>query len=119
MIPVLYPSSTNTDFTKNGYGFLKDCISCEITEELNGIYESVFTYPINGLHYSEIEPDMIVKMKASEKSGNQLFRIYRITKSIKNTAKIYCQHISYDLCLNVVSPFGLSNVGVSAALQER
>ena len=117
MIPVLYPSSTNTDFTKNGYGFLKDCISCEITEELNGIYESVFTYPINGLHYSEIEPDMIVKMKASEKSGNQLFRIYRITKSIKNTAKIYCQHISYDLCLNVVSPFGLSNVGVSAALQ--
>lgn len=117
MIPILYPSATDTNFSRNGYGFLKDCISCQVTEELNGIYEAELSYPIHAVHYSEINPDMIIKMKASEKSGNQLFRIYRITKGINNIAKIYCQHISYDLCLNVVSPFGLSNVGVSAALQ--
>lgn len=117
MIPILYPAATDTNFSRNGYGFLKDCISCQVTEELNGIYEAELSYPIHAVHYSEINPDMIIKMKASEKSGNQLFRIYRITKGINNIAKINCQHISYDMCMNVVSPFALSNINISAALQ--
>ncbi len=40
MIPIIYESS-ETDFISNGLGRLRDCMSCEVTEERNGIYECV------------------------------------------------------------------------------
>lgn len=108
MIPILY-NSTETDFTKNGIGWLKDCIKCTVTEELNGSYECEFSYPITGQFYSEITPDKIIKVKANETSALQLFRVYRHTKPINGIVKIYCQHISYDLNGNTVTPFSISS----------
>ena len=62
MIPILY-NSKETDFTHNGIGFLKDCISCVVTEERNGIYEAVMKYPVTGQLFSEIQADRIIKLK--------------------------------------------------------
>lgn len=111
MIPILYEADA-IDFNNNGIGALIDCTSCIVEEERNGIYECSFIYPVTGQHYSEINPDRIVKTKANEKSQNQLFRIYRITKPINGFVKIYCQHISYDLNKYVVTPF--ESIGTSA-----
>ena len=115
MIPTLY-KSTETNFTRNGIGFLSDCLKCRVTEQLNGIYECEFQYPITGEFYSEITPDRIMKVKPNEVSNLQLFRVYRNTKPINNVVKFYCQHISYDLNMNVVEPFIQSRTNATTAL---
>ena len=121
MIPVLFsPNAYNNiyNFNYNGLGFLKDCISCKVTEERNGIYEAEFQYPVNGVHAGEIGLDSIIKMKASEQTGEQLFRVYRIKKSMSASIYIYCQHISYDLLMNVVPPLSAQGVSTLTALNS-
>lgn len=115
MIPILYNSS-ETNFTKNGIGWLKDCTKCTSTEELNGIFECEFNYPITGNFYKEIIPDRIIKVKPNETATPQLFKIYRISKPINGIVKIYCQHISYDLNGNTVTPFTLSTTNATTVL---
>lgn len=116
MIPILY-SSNETNFSGGGVGFLSDCTRCVVTEERNGVYECELSYPMDGRHYSEIEPDMIIKAKPNEMSEPQLFRIYRASKPINGIVNFYCQHISYDLNVNVVDPFTLSCATALTALQ--
>ena len=60
MIPVLYKANA-TDFTTFGIGVLKDCVSCEVTEERNGAFECVLKYPITGALYKEITTERLVK----------------------------------------------------------
>ena len=115
MTPVLY-AANETDFNHNGIGALSDCTSCTVTEERNGIYECEFFYPITGAFYSEISPDRIIKVKASEYADGQLFRIYRSSKPLNGIVKFYCQHISYDLSTNVVNPFKATGVGAAVAM---
>lgn len=115
MIPVLYVAN-ETNFNHNGVGMLSDCVSCVVTEERNGVYECEFSYPITGAFYSEISPDRIVKVKASEYADGQLFRIYRSSKPINGIVKFYCQHISYDLNTNIVNPFKAESVNAVTAL---
>lgn len=95
MIPILYKKD-DTNYTRNGAGFLSDIISCDITEERNGEYEMTFEYPATGLHYSEIAEGDVVKVKANETSDLQLFRIYAHSKPINGIATFNAEHISYD-----------------------
>ena len=59
MIPILYDSN-EINFTSNGLGRLRDCISCIVTEERNGIYECDFEYPIGGVNYDLIKLGRII-----------------------------------------------------------
>lgn len=104
MIPILY-ESTETDFTTFGIGALSDVTSCIVTEERNGQYECLFTYPITGAHYSDIQAERIIKTKAHQAGDDQLFRIYRISKPLRGIVTVYAQHISYDLSGVSVTPF--------------
>ena len=96
MIPVLYRADA-TNFDSFGIGVLKDCLSCEVTEERNGAYECTFRYPITGQHYSEIKLERLVKAKPNDTADDQAFRIYRISIPIDGVVTVYAQHISYDL----------------------
>lgn len=96
MIPVLYKANA-TDFTTFGIGVLKDCTSCEVTEERNGAYECVLKYPITGALYKEICTERLVKAKPNDTSKDQVFRIYRISTPINGQITVYAQHLSYDL----------------------
>lgn len=104
MIPVLYPAST-TDFSSFGLGVLTDTISCEVTEERNGIFECLLKYPVSGQHYGLITKECIIKAKPNDTTADQAFRIYRITKPLNGIVTIYGQHISYDLANVPVMPF--------------
>lgn len=95
MIPILFKKS-DTNYTRNGAGRLVDVLSCSITEERNGAYECVFTYPISGRLYSEITEGDVIKAKANETSALQLFRIYAHSKPINGIATFNAEHISYD-----------------------
>lgn len=104
MIPVLYPPNV-TDFSTFGIGVLTDTISCEVTEERNGVFECLLKYPVSGQHYGLITKECIIKAKPNDTAADQAFRIYRITKPLNGTVTIYGQHISYDLANVPVLPF--------------
>ena len=94
MIPILY-ESTETEFISNGLGRLRDCISCEVTEERNGIYECEFEYPITGLHYSDILLGRIIAVEHDETGDIQPFDIYAYSKPFNGVVTFHAKHISY------------------------
>ena len=104
MIPVLYPANS-TSFTTFGLGALTDTLSCEVTEERNGVFECILKYPITGQHYKLIAKERIIKAKPNDTGEPQAFRIYRMTKPLDGVVTVYGQHISYDLANVPVMPF--------------
>lgn len=112
--PILY-SATETDFSNNGLGILGDCISCEVTEEANGIFELVMQYPMCGIHYEDIADRSIIKAKADQFRDPQLFRVYSISKPISGIVTVSAEHISYDLSGIPVSPFTAGSVSLALA----
>ena len=104
MIPVLYLPNA-ADFSSFGLGVLTDTISCEVTEERNGVFECLLKYPVSGQHYGLITKECIIKAKPNDTAADQAFRIYRITKPLNGIVTIYGQHISYDLANMPVLPF--------------
>lgn len=83
-----------TDFNNNGLTILTP-ISCEITEELNGVYELCLTHPLDKEgRWKELRELNIIKAEG------QLFRIYKRVTSISAGEKVrtvYARHIFYDL----------------------
>lgn len=90
----------------NGVGMLSDIFSTKVTEELNGIYEFEFKYPVTGIHYEDIQLQNVVVTKANFRDRTQPFRIYKISKPIDGIVTVNAQHISYDLNGIPVLPFG-------------
>ena len=118
MYPILYEKNEQ-NFQSIGIAILSDCLSCTVNEELNGKYECEFSYSISGVNFEKITVDRIVKIQANEVSEPQLFRIYKSSKAINGIVKFYCQHISYDLNMLVVEPFGdLLNVSANYAVNQ-
>lgn len=94
MIPILY-ENTETAFVSNGLGRLRDCISCIVTEERNGIYECDFEYPVSGQHYDLIKVGRIIGVTHGESIDVQPFDIVSFTKPIDGIVSFHCVHISY------------------------
>lgn len=111
--PILY-SATETKFDHNGIGILSACVSCEVTEEANGIFELAMTYPMDGVHFAEIGDRAIIKAKADQFREPQLFRVYAISKPMNGIVTVLAEHISYDLSGIPVKPF--SAPAVASAL---
>lgn len=98
MYPILYKTVTTGSVPSHyGLGVLSDCLSCEVTEERNGGYELAMEYPASGIHASDLITRRIIKAKPNFTDEPQLFRIYKIGKTINGKFTVYAQHISYDL----------------------
>lgn len=104
MIPILY-NGTEQDFLSNGLGRLSDAITCKVTEERNGQFELVMTYPISGIHYADIAENAIIYAKTEDGGNNQAFIIYKISKPLNGIITINAEHISYLLNGFIVEPF--------------
>ena len=76
MIPILFPKDA-IQFNTLGLHRLPDAESCIVTEERNGEFELELVYPVDGLHYKDIEDDMIIVARPSDGGSKQAFRIYR------------------------------------------
>ena len=94
MIPILYETN-EVAFSSNGIGRLRDCISCIVTEERNGIYECDFEYPIDGANYELIQIGRIVGVTHDDTGDVQPFDIVSYTKPIDGVVTFHCVHISY------------------------
>ena len=94
MIPILYDTN-ETEFDRNGLGRLRDCISCKVTEERNGIYECDFEYPISGAHFDDIKIGRIIGVTHDDTDDVQPFDIVSYEKPIDGIVTFHCTHISY------------------------
>ena len=94
MIPILF-DKTETAFTNNGIGRLRDCISCIVTEERNGIYECDFEYPMDGANYDLIRVGRIIGVTHDESSDVQPFDIISFSKPIDGVVTFHAVHVSY------------------------
>lgn len=114
MIPVLYDELDNLFPTPHDFpnketivkgnipshlvGYLVDTMSCKVTEERNGQYELILTYPVTGKLFDKIYPTQCIMVKPNQVDDPQLFRIYRTSKVLRGILTVYARHISYDLC---------------------
>ena len=103
MKPILFDENA-TSFNTNGLGRL-DCISCQVVEERNGMFELELQIAETALHAKEIEMSSIIVAKPSQDKGEQAFRVYKITKPIGGIFSVYARHISYQLSFIPVMPF--------------
>ena len=94
MIPILYEKD-ETAFVSNGLGRLRDCISCVVTEERNGIYECDFEYPIDGVNYDRIQCGRIIAVEHDESNDVQPFDIVGYSRPINGVVTFHAVHISY------------------------
>lgn len=104
MIPILYEHG-ETSFTTNGICRLPDCVSCLVTEVLNGQYECVFEYPMTGKHYGQIIEDRIIYTTHDDSKDPQPFDIYKKSAPMNGVVTFYARHISYRLSKVIVEPF--------------
>ena len=119
MIPILYQTITEgtvpTDF---GLGSLTDCLKAEVKEERNGAYELALSYAAEGIHAEDIQPNRFIKAKPNFTDNPQLFRIYKVGKTINGRFEVSAQHISYDLSGKVISSGSASSCVAACALLE-
>ena len=94
MIPIIYDKN-EVAFASNGLGRLRDCISCTVTEERNGIYECDFEYPMNGANYDLIQVGRIIGVTHDESDDIQPFDIVSFSKPINGIVAFHAVHISY------------------------
>lgn len=96
MIPILYEKN-ETSFITNGLGRLRDCISAEVVEERNSIYELDFQYPVDGARYEDIICGRIVGVTHDDSYDIQPFDIVSYSRPIDGVVTFHCVHISYRL----------------------
>lgn len=119
MIPILFKTMTEgTVRTDNGIGPLANCLSCSITEERNGSYELELTYPMSGVLADQIEPNRFIKAKPNFTDSPQIFRIYKVGKSINGIFHVYAQHISYDLSGKLITSGNASTCSGACTLLQ-
>ncbi len=119
MIPILFDTITEgTVPTTYGLGALSDCLGCSVSEERNGLYELSMTYPANGIHAEDIQPNRFIKAKPNYTDGPQLFRIYKVGKAIDGRFEVNAQHISYDLGGKVITTGSASSCVAACALLD-
>ena len=109
MIPILYEKD-EVSFTSNGLGRLRDCISCVVTEERNGIYECDFEYPIDGVNYDRIQCGRIIAVEHDESNDVQPFDIVGYSRPINGVVTFHAVHISYRQTALTVSGTNINSL---------
>ena len=115
MIPILYDTN-ETAFATNGLGRLRDCISCKVTEERNGIYECDFEYPVTGANYAAIQLGRIICVTHDDTGDVQPFDIVSFTRPINGVVQFHAVHISYRQSYLTVAGSNISGITNAFAL---
>ena len=115
MIPILYEHD-EAGFTSNGIGRLRDCISCIVTEERNGIYECDFEYPVDGANYELIKVGRIVGVTHDESGDIQPFDIVGFEKPIDGIVTFHCVHVSYRQTRMTVTGSNINSLSAAFTL---
>ena len=116
MIPILFETMTEgTVPTNYGIGPLTDTITATVEESRNGAYELTMTYATEGIHAEDIQPNRFIMAKPNYTDNAQIFRIYKVGKTINGKFTVNACHISYDLSGKVITT-GTAGSAVAACL---
>ena len=115
MIPILYEID-ETEFTSNGLGRLRDCISCVVTEERNGIYECDFEYPVTAEDFHDIQIGRIIGVTHDDTGDIQPFDIVSFTRPIDGVVTFHCTHISYRQSYLTVTGSNINSLAAAFTL---
>lgn len=96
----------------NGLGKL-EIISGTDTEELNGIYEAEFTCLMTEKYFDLLHVEGLVALPTEK--GEQIFRIYYISKPLNKVVTVKCRHDTYDLTKTIVQPFEATGSAAAVA----
>lgn len=97
-------------------GNLDDCISCNVTEVRNGIFDARLVYPAMRLISNDLIKENIIVCKASDILLNQKFRIFNVKKKHSNTIEVIARHISFDLLYDFIENINIVNQSCEYAL---
>lgn len=118
MIPKLFEAN-ETKFDHNGIGLLFDALSCEVTEERNGVFDLELVYPITGMYFSELVNNNIIHAKPNDKNQPHAFRINEIDKSLSSSeVTVYASSITNDLGGNMLKKLVVENTTPQIVLNE-
>lgn len=95
MRPILFEEGT-TNFTTNGLGRI-GAESCEVEQEVNGIYELEMVVPITDPLFDKLKVNRIIGAKPSKSKSVQGFSIYKISKPMDGMVTVNAEHVSYQL----------------------
>lgn len=121
MIPILYEKG-ETQFRSNGICRLAECLSCDVTEKRNDIYELTLTYPVTGRHYADIiagiedntgDYGRIIYVTHDSTKQPQPFDLYKHTAPLNGIVTFYARHVSYRLTKQVLKPFTAFDAGTA------
>ena len=96
---------------------LNDAIRCEITQELNGMYECDVEYPEDGLFADTIRIYGTIECEIPNRGAIQRFEIYRIERR-DHVLYITAYHISYRLSWFAMTPKEYSADAWETTLQD-
>ena len=117
MIPILYDSITEGVVpTHYGIGPLTDALSCTVHEVLNGLDEFTLSYPAQGIHAEDITPGRFIKAKPNFTDDPQIFRIYKVGKTMAGKFTVNARHISYDLGGKIITTGSAGSCAAACAL---
>ncbi len=102
MLPALYLPTTGIEdaLSNNGLGFIKDCVSCYVSEELNGIYELTAEVLYSDRLAKYINEQSLIRATPNAVDQQQIFVISNV-RAEENRLKITANHIHYRLFDNV------------------
>lgn len=105
--------SNETQFNHNGY-VLINCISCNVYEDSNGLFNAEFVFPYS----NKFSENMIIT--ANTPRGEQYFRIVKpkvIYNRQEKRIRFIARHISYDLLDNFIENIRPTALGADAFLK--
>ena len=117
MIPILF-ESTETAFTSNGLGRLRDIIDCKVVEERNSIYECDFSYPADGANFDLIQCGRIIGVTHDDSGVLEPFDIVSYTKPISGVVSFHAVHISYRQSGMVATGTNINSLADAFAMLE-
>lgn len=95
MIPILY-NYDETTFLSMGLGLI-DCLSCTVTEELNGCFLLNLETHVNSKLLEKLKVDQIIMARPRKDADPEAFRISKVQVLFNGIVKIEAQHLSYQL----------------------
>lgn len=117
MIPILY-ESTETVFDRNGLGRLRDCLSCTVTEERNGVFECDFEYPVDGANFDLIQCGRIIGVTHDDSGVLEPFDIVSYSKPISGVVSFHAVHISYRQSWMVATGTNINSLADALTMLE-
>ena len=113
MIPILY-SYNEENFSSEGIGRIH-CLSCKVTEEINGIPECEFKVFTTEPIFKYITLGSIIYCTHDESRQPQPYEVYAFSEPLDDVVTFNARHIVGRLRNIVVEPYTAGGVGLALA----